>query len=68
MTDDTLPALQAEYARLATALATAPSAEQRALIKADIVALFRRAETLIRARHVQGVDPRVGRPLQDAAR
>ncbi len=47
MTDDTLPALQAEYARLATALATAPSADQRALIKADIVALFRRAETLI---------------------
>ena len=28
MSEDTLPELQAEYARLATALATAPSAEQ----------------------------------------
>ena len=47
MSEENLPELQAEYARLATALAMAPSAEQRAAIKADIVTLFRRTETLI---------------------
>ncbi len=47
MNDETLPALQAEYTRLATALAMAPTAEQRALIKGDIVTLFRRTESLI---------------------
>jgi Flp pilus assembly protein TadD len=47
VSDDTVTALQAEYQRLAAALATAPSAEQRAIIKGDIVALFRRTEAVI---------------------
>jgi Flp pilus assembly protein TadD len=47
MSLDTLERLRAEHDRLRAALAAAPTAGDRAAIKADIVALFRRTEVLI---------------------
>jgi tetratricopeptide (TPR) repeat protein len=47
MTLDTPERLRAEHARLAAALSAAPTAGERAAIKADIVTLFRRTEQLI---------------------
>ncbi len=47
MSLDTLERLRAEHARLAAALSAAPTAGDRAAIKADIVVLFRRTEQLI---------------------
>ncbi len=45
--NDTLPALLGEYQRLEKRLADAPTPQERAELKAAIVALFRRTETAI---------------------
>jgi len=47
MSLDTLERLRAEHDRLRAALAAAPTAGERAAIKGDIIALFRRTELLI---------------------